>query len=44
MGTMIFNTDPVYVTHALRSVGIQVLEDQSTAIERDALASGSPRE
>ncbi|MGA2019400.1 MAG: metallophosphoesterase [Candidatus Sulfotelmatobacter sp.] len=35
MGNHDFNTDPVYVTRALRSVGIQVLEDQSTAIEHD---------
>jgi predicted MPP superfamily phosphohydrolase len=35
MGNHDFNTDPVYVTRALRSVGIQVLENQSTAIEHD---------
>jgi uncharacterized protein len=35
MGNHDCNTDPVYVTHALRSAGIQVLEDQSTAIEHD---------
>ncbi len=35
MGNHDFNTDPVYVTRALRSVGIQVLENQSTSIEHD---------
>jgi predicted MPP superfamily phosphohydrolase len=35
LGNHDFNTDPVYVTRALQSEGIRVLENQSAAIERD---------